>query len=94
MNPSVICTREPWCACDVAFMSILYWVKVVAGSTGAHQEAECARSRRQRRCANAHTLRLFCLVDFMVLLELHVIGNRLHAVDGTRHPNGALDIGA
>jgi hypothetical protein len=62
VNPSVICTREPWCACDVAFMSILFWVKVGAGSAGVHQEDECARSRRQRRCANAHTLRLFCLV--------------------------------
>ena len=75
-------------------MSILYWVEVGAGSTRPHQEAECARCGWQRRCANAHTMRLFCLVDFMVLPELHVIGNRLHAVDGTRHPNGALDIGA
>lgn len=75
-------------------MSILYLVKVGAGSTGTHQEAERARSRLQRRCANAHTMRVFCLLDFMVLLELHVISNLLHAVDGPRYPNGALDIGA
>jgi len=40
-------------------MSILYWVNVGSGSTGAHQETECARSRRQRRYENAHTMRLF-----------------------------------
>src|SRR6185312_9739585 len=65
-----------------------------AGSTGTHQKAECARSRLQRRFANAPTMGLCCFADFRMLLELHVISDRLDAVDSARHPNGVLDIGA
>lgn len=37
---------------------------------------------------------LWVTVGFQTLLELHVIGDRLHSSDGARHPYCALDIGA
>jgi hypothetical protein len=50
--------------------------------------------RRQRRCGTVHTIRLEVTVGFQILLELHVIGDRLHTVDRARHPHCAIDIGA
>ena len=69
-------------------------VKVGSGSAGTHRKVNVRAPDGQRRCANAHAIWLFCLVDSVMLLKLHVIGDRLDAVDGTRHPNRALDIGA
>jgi hypothetical protein len=59
-----------------------------------HQDCECAPFHGERPFASVHTMRMAVRTDFETLLELHVIGDRLHAVDGARHPHCVLDIGA
>ena len=57
-----------------------------------HQEPECARPHRERLYANVQTIGTPVTAGLETLLELHVIGDRLHSADSARHPHCALDI--